>query len=1200
MELNCFCGKGRAIALITRSQNFLIMKLTAFFMIIGCLQLSAAGISQTVTIKVEKAPLEKVFEMVEQQTDFMFFYEKKLLLWSKPVTIDVSNVALTTFLDLLFREEPLAYSIRNTTITVNRKSVSNNRIILRENNPEEISFMRVSGKVLSTEGTPLAGASIVRLGRKSFTISDQKGSFSIEAELGDTLLVSYVAHETVRWKVTGPEAKIVLKPSNNKMENVEVTINTGYQRFKANEMVGSVEVITEKMLQERVGTSILDRLQGLTTGLQFQTKTGPSKASGNPRSVLNMSIRGWNTINGPTDPLIIVDNFPYTGDIDNINPNDVESINLLKDAAATSIWGAKAGNGVIVINLKKGRFNQKTSISFSSTVSYSDKPRLNRLPLMTSAEYIDQEIEFSGPYASGVWDGSSLSPALEVLRERFAGKITAEDSAAKIDYLKSIDSREQWDKYIYVHPLEQSYSLSMQGGGSNIAWNVSGSHARSRTNTRDMSSRTTFNFGNTFRVSPIFDIILAGSYATNENKSGARGFNVEPVPLASSSKYYPYLQLNDEAGNPVPIAAKGSKTFLDTLGGGLFLDYFYYPGEDWKHKYSEVKSKAYDFRASLLFRPVKGLSTRVELSALNQQTEDKDMADQESYYTRDIINQFTQLNRTTMVANRLVPLGDIVKFRNNRVTNLNVRSVAEYEKKFGDRHLIRIMGLFDLSRVIHRGDGSMLFGYSEDPLMHTLVDFQNTLVQLPNFSTGNSLANVVGSQNIYTRTMLEERMISTALSFSYEYNKRYLVSGSLRRDGANILGVRTNDRWKPLWNIGARWAVSKEPFFNVKWISTLNIHSSIGLSGNVDITRTSDPVAQLAIATPFPYLQVATPPNPELRWEKNLQANWKLDLGLLANRITLTLDYYIKRNRDLYGRIGADFTQSPASTVTGNVSSMDGSGWELQMKTHNFVGKFNWSTTFNWTRQQNNIRRNYIQPSLLSILNIGDGQEVKDFTVLFQDQSLYAINAIRTGGLDAEGRMIYLVDGKPTINQDDMHNDIRKNGKNASSLKFFGSSEPVFRSSVINYFSWKQFSLSFQLQFNLGYYVRKKNLSSDPGSYHKDWTKRWKKPGDELHTIVPKWDNALVAPNYAYFNYPMMDINVVRGDHIRFSNLQLNYSVPMKSKGSGMKSLNIAFNADSFGVIWRANKELTDPESTSYMTYGLEDKRWSLTIAAGF
>ena len=204
MELNCFCGKGKSIALITKSKNLLIMKLTAFFMIICCLQLSAAGISQTVTIKVENAPLEKVFEMVEQQTDFMFFYEKKLLLWSKPVTIDVSNLALTEFLDLLFREEPLAYSIRNTTITVNRKSLPTNRIMLRSNSPEEIPFMKVTGKVLNTDGNPLAGATIIRVGRKSFTISDAKGNFSIEAELGDTLSISYVGYESANWKVKGP------------------------------------------------------------------------------------------------------------------------------------------------------------------------------------------------------------------------------------------------------------------------------------------------------------------------------------------------------------------------------------------------------------------------------------------------------------------------------------------------------------------------------------------------------------------------------------------------------------------------------------------------------------------------------------------------------------------------------------------------------------------------------------------------------------------------------------------------------------------------------------------------------------------------------------------------------------------------------------------------------------------------------------
>ncbi|MBO9634544.1 MAG: SusC/RagA family TonB-linked outer membrane protein, partial [Chitinophagaceae bacterium] len=1131
---------------------------------------------------VENAPLVKVFKMVEEQTGFMFFYEKKLLEATSPVTVKARNSSVADFLSLLLKDQPLGFSIRNTTITINRKEM---KAPMPATEPAlTVSpLIRVTGLVTGKDGIPLAGATVIDLTRNTHDFTDAKGKFSLEAEIGDSLQISYVDHEVLKLKVSTAEIRIKLKPVDKSMDNVEVVINTGYQKLRPNEMAGSVEVITEKMLQERVGPNILDRLRGMTNGLQFQNKTGPSKASGNPRSVLNMSIRGWNTINGPTDPLIIVDNFPYTGDIDNINPNDVESIILLKDASATSIWGAKGGNGVIVINLKKGKFNQKTSISLSTTFSYTDKPNLGKLPLLTTPEYIDQLIAFESK-SSGIYNnnpGVGENPVVEVLRNRYFNKISSADSAKAIDYLKTIDSRSEWDKYIYVHPFQQTYSLNFSGGSNNIAWNLSGSHFSDRNRTQARSSRTTFNFGNKFKISPKLDIEIGGDYTSSKGQSGAPEFQSINLPYAFYP-VFPYLQLKDSNGVATSYATRAAKSVLDTLGGGKLLDYLYYPLEDWKNDFTKNSSNAYSFRGTIQFRPLKGLNFRVEMNSFQQNEEAKAVRNEFSYFTRNIINLFTRINRTTMNVERLVPIGDIVSFTNNRLSALNFRSIGEFERTFNDRHNVHLMGSFDLNRSVSTRNGSILLGYSEDPLIQTLVDFNSTFSQFPMIAA-TWLNQALGASTISELKKLEDRGISTLLAASYEYNRKYLISGSLRKDGANIIGRKANDRWNPLWSIAGRWAVDKESFFKVNWISSLNLSSSIGISGNIDITKTAEPVAIVQQTIPFPSMVVNTPPNPELRWEKYFQMNWRLDMGLLKNRINLTFDYYIKRNRDLYGPIAADFTQSPASTVQKNMYAMNGYGWELYLNTRNLTGEFSWGTTFRWAKVKDLVKRYFINKT--SVMGLGDGNSVQTLQTIFPDQSLYGINAIRTAGLDNQGHMQYLINGKPTSSFSELFNDVAMNGKDASSLKYFGTSSPKFNCSLINYFSWKQFSLSFQLLMEFGFHVRKPSVDDlfMKNNYHEDWRNMWKKPGDEQHTVVPSWNAEPGADNRVFFIYNLLDINVVRGDHIRLSNIQLSYNLPLKETKSGLRSLNIAFNADSFGDIWKASKELQDPTNLTYM-----------------
>jgi TonB-linked SusC/RagA family outer membrane protein len=1194
------------------TKTVLVMKLTILLLTAAILNVHAKTYAQHITFAGKNVELRQVFSVIEAQTGYLAAGSQDMLTKARPVTVDVKNMPLETLLELILKEQAIGYKISGKTILLFQKkdlTLPAGRSTAPPANvlPPIIPPLLVKGIVTGMQGIPLAGASVAVEGTKGVVLTDKEGRFSLEAEKGQTLSITYVGYQSVRWKVTEEEVKIEMKPSDKSMEDVEVVINTGYQKIKANEMVGSVEVVTEKMLQKQVSTNILQRLRGLTTALMFENKTTTSSASGSPRSVLNMTIRGWSTINGPTDPLIIVDNFPYQGDINNIDPNDVESIVLLKDAAATSIWGARAGNGVIVVNTRRGKFNTKTAINFRSTISITEKPDLYKLPLMSTPSYIDLEIEDAKTNPSmPIISISPRTPVYEILGDRYHGLISAEDSAAKIDYLKSIDSRQQWDKYIYRHALTQQYAFNVSGGSNTISWTLSGNFNKSVGKAQEKSDRATLSFINTFKISRKLEMELGIMYTNSNSRSGAPEFNSIKASNGSGEVVFPYLQLRDEQGNIVPMQKKFSRATADTVGEGLLLDYNYYPMTDWKHDYSTRKLNSYVLNGRLSYRPINDLQLTMSFQSLRQMQVTNQTRDKESYFTRMMVNTFSQINRATKVVTRILPLGDIVSLRNVNTNSLDVRTQATYNKKLG-RHQFNLMVGMDISEYTNRGDGQVLVGYSDDPLTHTIVDMTTPYEMFMEFPA--SIGSQLGIESIYGINFLNERLVSTLASASYIYNDKLVFYGSLRRDGANMLGVNINDRWKPLWSAGFNWMINKEKFFRVKWISTLRLSSNIGISGNVDVTKTSKPVGTVSpgvanSANPFPYLSINAPPNPNLRWEKTRQINWTLNMGLLKDRISLNLEYYIKQSRDLYGSILADYTQSPATMVKANASSMDGSGYDVRITTKNLRGVFNWNTVINFSKNTSKIKYNYNQFSFgsasLTQAAGTDGLTLYEGTPLFTDQALFSLSAVRSAGLTNTGMWQFLVDGKPTTDINKVINDFNTNGNNASSYIYYGQSTPKLFGSINNEFSWKQFSLFVMMQYKFGYYFKKATYNGyfrNTGSYHKDWELRWRKPGDELITTVP----GATVLNQIY--YAMYSSDLVRkGDHIRIQNIQFNYAVPLKNTKT-LKSLVFSLTADNVGIIWRANKDHLDPEyessTSSYLNYDRPDRIWSFTMAAG-
>src|SRR6185312_9924022 len=319
----------------------------------------------------------------------------------------------------------------------------------------------ISGTVQSSdEGLGLPNSTVRALKNKVTIASGESGSFTLSVtELPDTVLISHTGYHTKQVIIYKSVAglRVRLDPSASTLE--AVVVNTGYQKMKPNEVNGSVTVIDNKTLNQQTGTNILDRLKNVTSGVSFNEGYG----NGNLQNKTNISVRGLSTINGPLDPLIVLDNFIYEGDIENINPNDIESITILKDAAAASIWGARAGNGVIVITTKKGKFNQKLRVQFSTSFITTEKPDILSLPEISSSDAIDMEqFLFNKGYFNSTVNRAyrPLTPAVEVFLAKKRGLITAADSAQQIDALKNVNSREQYNKYFYKAALTQQDALN--------------------------------------------------------------------------------------------------------------------------------------------------------------------------------------------------------------------------------------------------------------------------------------------------------------------------------------------------------------------------------------------------------------------------------------------------------------------------------------------------------------------------------------------------------------------------------------------------------------------------------------------------------------------------------------------------------------------------------------------------------------------
>lgn len=1027
----------------------------------------------------------------------------------------------------------------------------------------------ITGKVSDLEtGSPLSGVTLVLKSSGKQFISASNGSFAFStSSLPDTLLVSYASYQPRSVALTN-ETVLPLQLTLQRVyaELEEVVVNTGYQVIEKERATGSFTRIGNELYNEQIGTNVVDRLKYITNGATVVASERVGTSAQN-----QMVIRGFSTRNFEiAKPLIIVDNFPYEGDIDNINPNDVENITILKDAAAASIWGAKASNGVIVITTKKGKFNEKIKVDFNFNSSVKEKPDLYQQPLMGPAEIVDfEKFLFSKQYRWADVSNSrrpAFSPVYETLFKLRDGLISEAEAETSLEAMKQYDVRDDFMANIYRTSINNQYALSARGGSNTMFWSLSLGYDDNTGSRYETFKRYTVRLNNTWQLSPRLLVAADVSYAQLSGTIARPAFgSIKPAGTGLPI----YTRFSDDDGNPLPLYQEFREGYIDTLGGGKLLDWKYYPIEDYKHV--KQSNGVHDINASLNvnYKIINGLQADLKLRHQEQVSETNYLYGMESFFTRDLINKYSALNRSTGQVTYRIPLGAILDRSMERMTARDARFQLNFNKAFGRSQVTAIAGT-QVSENKTSGNSYRTYGLDEDILTFAAVDYAN---RYPHFVTGAQVF-IPNMANINERN---SRFVSLYGNMAYSYNKRYTFSASARRDAANLFGLATNNKWKPLWSVGGSWNIAQENFYNIDWLPALSIRATYGFSGNVDpsmVATTTLVYPGVSLFTQTPYTNVQNFYNSQLTWEKTGMTNLAIDFKLKNNRVTGSLEIYWKRVTDMYGTQTLDVTTGLGkSSIPKNIGSMQGKGIDVEIKTVNIDKGFRWSSVFIFNTYSDRITSvNQSNPADLDRAVRGYGfTAVKGFP-------MFGYYAYRWGGLDPQnGNPIGYLKGEKSTN----YAGITGSAATFGDVSYVGPSAPTLFGSVGNNFSWKQLSLSVRLTYKLGYFFKRETINFATLitglTGHSDYSLRWQNPGDELRTNVP----SLAYPRDANREdfHTNAEILAEKGGNVRCQYISLGYSLHKKQFYKlPFQTMQLFANTSNIGLIWAANNKHLDPD----------------------
>lgn len=1037
-----------------------------------------------------------------------------------------------------------------------------------------------------------AGASQPSLG----TVTDIDGKFSLSIPENVTRIhCSYIGFEeqTVLLQAGKDSYRILLQPSAHALSDVVVT---GYQQVERRKLTAAIAKVDVTDAMVGSAKSIDQALAGQIAGVAVTT------TSGAPGAPARIRIRGTASLNGTQDPLWVLDGMPLEGtdipkldenstdnDINNIrqssiaglSPNDIESITILKDAAATAIYGARAANGVIVVTTKRGRTG-KPIINFNTRLTYTPNLDTSRLNLLNSEEKINLELqlmrELEDPYnglpvfyrKGGVASILNQHNLMEVYQKQGWNGLTPEAQNA-INQLKTINT--DWNDILFRDVFTQDYNFSISGGGEKVTYYNSLGYSKENGNVPGVSlSRFNLTSKTAYQVNKILKLgisVFANRRKNQNFVSDTYGYS-NPIFYARTAN--PYFQPYDANGNyqyDYDIATASSPN--PKTGFNIF--------EERDNTSNETVTTALNsiFDVELRFNDQWKVTSQIGVQW--DQSEQEQYVGKNTFNMRHIRENSQYWDKSTGGYKYLIPEGGMHKASNSTTSQITWKMQGEYKQTFKEIHDIQLMGGSEIRKNWYKSFSSTGYGY--DPKTMTTIP-----VLFPDESSAKSYP-------LHTASYQENAFASFYANGSYTLLNRYTLGGSVRMDGSDLFGVDKKYRFLPIYSVSGLWRISNEAFLQQsQWIDNLALRLSYGLQGNIDKSTSPFLVGTYKNVTILPgntetNINIDNAPNSKLRWEKTASYNVGVDFSVLNQAINMSVDYYHRKGTDLIGSKELPL-ENGFQLMSINWASMVNKGVEVNLQTRNITTKdFSWYTTLNFAYNTNKVLK--VTPSS------------KEKTPSLEGYPVGAIFALKSEIDPETGRVRIKPKGSDkfvTVEElfnmkDEWEIGLFTYDMDPKTVReyyeYAGTSDAPYTGGFMNTFNYRNWELNVNFAYNLGAHVRTSPsydiTDFDPGhNVNRDILDRWtpenkngKFPALMTLNNYPADYNLFANEKAIYRN---LDIWVKKLSYVRLQNIRLAYHLPSEWLHKfSIGGATVGLEARNLFVFGSSYKNYMDPES---------------------
>lgn len=1158
------------------NQALRIMKISVLLTVLCTLSVFAEEVHSqqlTVTVNMRNTSIRKVISQIERNSDYVFIVSgeagKSL---DRRVNISAEKESMSNIMDIILQNTDLGYRIVERQVSVFKKENQLRAAAQIQQPPHTIN---VRGVVTDADKEPLPGVSIRIKGTSQGIATDADGSFVLQNISPRAVLeITYVGMQSQTIAINGRTLiHIYLEEDRAALEEIVVT---GYQTLSKERATGSFDVLDSEQLN-KPSTSLEQSIIGNISGIQIIDRGYRDREE-------SIIIRGLTSLGANSNPLVIVDGFAIEGALSSINPNDIESITVLKDAAAASIWGARSANGVIVVTTKSAK-SGKVNVELNSFIRVSGKMDLDYAnPLASAAETVEYEkmgfdsnfftrgTLLANNYSSAIYDFHSrvYSQAVVAMNENRLGFLQG-SLTNELARLSALDNRQQIRDYLLSRPVAQQYNLSVSGGSGNLSNVLTLMFDKNESPFKGTDDqRYTLNYRTNLSLFKWLDMSVSTMFQYNNAYSNG----VTLAEIQAMSPYDMLLGENDEYLHvPKDLYLPVVQRYITDRGVEFpYGDWTYNPLREMRGRDINNRTSYGRIQAGLKFKIMDGLSFDSKYQYEIMDSKNKSLYSEDTYQIRFNVNYNSQWNGNAATpVQQNVAEGMAIAEGSYALNAWNFRNQLNFDRTFNEKHLLSLVAGTEVSKRVYQTTSyPLMYGYNDELLSIT--------PPLNGISTPtNPIYNMFGGTSYYftglsypsaTRSYTVDKYISVYANAAYTIDGKYTLSGSYRTDASNLISSDPSIRYSPFWSAGLSWQIGREQFMeNVSWVNRLIVRSTYGFNGNVDKSTSVDPLISIWFQNPTygtGYGIISNYGNPYLSWERTGAFNIGIDFALLNNKLFGKIDYYDKRGNDLISMVAIANVYG-TDTQRINAVSMYNRGIELSVGSRLQYNDFRWTGNLTFAYNRNKITKLFKDKATLAnrVYGPGSGWEYAEG---YDAGTLWAF---KYGGMQEAGGVL-----QPVI--------VDKNGENPRGMTSYntsfdtsdylmdaGTAMPPVVTGLNSSFGYRNVDLSFIVTGYFGHKFKRTgfnypSMSRGVGNINKYYDEIKNADPDEF---VPLPINGMYPGQLSgYVN--LLDNLIVNAANIRFQEVNLTYRMPQTvTSRLGIGGLSLYTQLNNVGVI---------------------------------